>query len=119
MKITKSASGKKEIRISKKEWQTIGKKAGWMRTKKAAMTEEKWNSLTPDEKRTKARNTMSALIGARIGMGLNDLPDTPQIQIDNWWDASMGLSETSNAIQEAVNEVCSSLEEEGLGSRFF
>ena len=29
MKITKSASGKKEIRISKSDWQNIGKKAGW------------------------------------------------------------------------------------------
>ena len=30
MKITKLASGKQEIRINKKEWQNIGKKAGWM-----------------------------------------------------------------------------------------
>jgi len=29
MKITKTASGKTEIRISKSEWETIGKKAGW------------------------------------------------------------------------------------------
>ena len=31
MKITKSASGKKEIRISKSEWENIGKQAGWMK----------------------------------------------------------------------------------------
>ena len=29
MKITKSASGKKEIRIKRSEWENIGKKAGW------------------------------------------------------------------------------------------
>jgi len=33
MKITKTASGKKTIKMSKKEWEAIGKKAGW--TKKA------------------------------------------------------------------------------------
>jgi len=30
MKIIKTASGKKTIKISKKEWTSIGKKAGWM-----------------------------------------------------------------------------------------
>ena len=31
MKITKTASGKQEIKISKSEWLAIGKKAGWSR----------------------------------------------------------------------------------------
>jgi len=31
MKILKTASGKKTIKISKSEWQDIGKKAGWMK----------------------------------------------------------------------------------------
>jgi hypothetical protein len=30
MKIVKTASGKQTIKISKKEWTSIGKKAGWM-----------------------------------------------------------------------------------------
>jgi hypothetical protein len=30
MKITKTASGKQTIKISKKEWEEIGKKAGWI-----------------------------------------------------------------------------------------
>ena len=30
MKVIKTASGKKSIKISKKEWQDIGKTAGWM-----------------------------------------------------------------------------------------
>jgi hypothetical protein len=30
MKITKTASGKKTIKISKSEWTSIGKQAGWM-----------------------------------------------------------------------------------------
>ena len=31
MKLIKTASGKKKIKISKSEWQSIGKKAGWMK----------------------------------------------------------------------------------------
>lgn len=31
MKIIKTASGKKTIKISKSEWESIGKKAGWMK----------------------------------------------------------------------------------------
>ncbi len=31
MKIVKTASGKQTIKISKKEWTSIGKKAGWMK----------------------------------------------------------------------------------------
>ena len=33
MKIIKTASGKKSIKISKKEWQSIGKTAGWLENK--------------------------------------------------------------------------------------
>jgi len=31
MKLVKTASGKKKLKISKKEWKNIGKKAGWMK----------------------------------------------------------------------------------------
>ncbi len=39
MKIVKTASGKETIKISKKEWTSLGKKAGWMKT--AASSREK------------------------------------------------------------------------------
>jgi len=32
MKLIKTAGGKKTIKLSKSEWQSIGKKAGWMKT---------------------------------------------------------------------------------------
>ena len=35
MKIIKTASGKQTIKMSKKEWEAFGKKAGWMRTAQA------------------------------------------------------------------------------------
>ena len=31
MKLIKTASGKKQIKMSRKEWETIGKTAGWMK----------------------------------------------------------------------------------------
>ena len=33
MKLVKTASGKTKVKISKKEWQAIGKKAGWVSAK--------------------------------------------------------------------------------------
>lgn len=34
MKIIKTASGKRKIKLSRKEWQDIGRKAGWMKVAK-------------------------------------------------------------------------------------
>ena len=34
MKIIKTASGKKRLKMSKKEWESIGKKYGWMKSSK-------------------------------------------------------------------------------------
>jgi len=34
MKVIKTASGKKQIKISRKEWEGIGKKAGWTKIAK-------------------------------------------------------------------------------------
>jgi len=37
MKIIKTASGKQQIKISKTEWTSIGKKAGWMKKAQVAI----------------------------------------------------------------------------------
>ena len=42
MKILKTASGKKTIKMSRKEWKEIGKKAGWM---KKAESDPAYNKL--------------------------------------------------------------------------
>jgi len=41
MKIIKTASGKKKIKISKLEWKSIGKQAGWMKGAQAVLDVEK------------------------------------------------------------------------------
>ena len=33
MKLIKAASGKKTVKLSKKEWELLGKKAGWINRK--------------------------------------------------------------------------------------
>jgi len=47
MKLIKTASGKQKIKISKREWQSIGKKAGWM--KKAFRDQMELGPTPPDE----------------------------------------------------------------------
>jgi len=41
MKLTKIASGKQTINLSKSEWQSIGKKAGWMKIAEKCDSEKK------------------------------------------------------------------------------
>jgi hypothetical protein len=46
MKLVKTASGKQQIKISKSEWEALGKKAGWIK-------EAKWGKdteVSPEEK---------------------------------------------------------------------
>ena len=51
MKLVKTASGKQTVKISKSEWESIGRKAGWMKesagwsTKFPDMTEDDWKKL--------------------------------------------------------------------------
>jgi hypothetical protein len=47
MKITKTASGKQTIKISKKEWESIGKKAGFAGVPE---TESEWIEKTLEQK---------------------------------------------------------------------
>jgi hypothetical protein len=41
MKLVKTASGKKQIKISKSEWENIGKTAGWMKQAQSEVDHEK------------------------------------------------------------------------------
>ena len=62
MKLTKTASGKQQIKMSKSEWESIGKKAGWM--KKIA----KWGEedvVNPKEKGKWSGYNKSELIEKR------------------------------------------------------
>jgi hypothetical protein len=56
MKITASRNGKRKIKISKKEWESIGKTAGWLKTARLQMKEGKpgddgyWHMPQPEVK---------------------------------------------------------------------
>jgi hypothetical protein len=54
MKLIKTASGKKAIKLSKSEWETIGKKAGWMKEAR---------ELTLDDRESSDIDWGSALYG--------------------------------------------------------
>ena len=54
MKLTKTASGKKKLSMSRKEWTSIGKKAGWMK-KAQNFSSEIGNDQDINSKITKAK----------------------------------------------------------------
>jgi len=54
MKIIKASSGKGTIKMSKSEWESIGKKAGWMKTAKFYDVEYSVG-FSPEVKKTKVR----------------------------------------------------------------
>lgn len=56
MKLVKTASGKQTVKISKKEWQSIGKKAGWMKISEKKCPEcgeDVWDEATIDQRLNK------------------------------------------------------------------
>jgi len=79
----------------------------------------RWEMMSSSERRDSARKHFSRRLNARIGMCLEDLPDSNEIQIENWWDETMNASETQETIEEAVEEVVSDLMENGIMSNFF
>jgi len=64
MKITKTASGKKTLRISKKEWQNIGKKTGWMKVAQYS------DSGLPEDAGTSQKDTLAGKIQNDLYMGI-------------------------------------------------
>ena len=56
MKIVTASNGKKQVKISKSEWETIGRKAGWLKTAMINMKEGKsgedgyWHMPQPEIK---------------------------------------------------------------------
>ena len=52
MKLTKTASGKTTVKISKKEWQRIGRKAGWIKQSEMSFEElqNAWENSDEDIK---------------------------------------------------------------------
>jgi len=71
MKLIKTASGKQTIKLSKKEWQSIGKKAAWI--KKEAMSVP----ITDDQRRQMAQEGIYVLVDI-----LDKLPTTGKRQVE-------------------------------------
>ena len=67
MKIITASSGKKTVKISKAEWLSIGKKAGWMKSIKACdeVTESQLKEVRKDEEQEVT--TEKQLEGKQVG----------------------------------------------------
>ena len=64
MKITKTASGKKTLRISKKEWKDIGNKYGWMKVAQYS------DSGLPEDTGTSEKSELAGKIQNDLYMGI-------------------------------------------------
>jgi hypothetical protein len=73
MKILKTASGKQQLKLSKKEWQDIGKKAGWM---KKAQSEEFTGVIIHNGNVEKFK--------------ASSLSEASQVVIENFWEKAYG-----------------------------
>ena len=49
MKVIKTANGKKTIKISKREWESVGKKAGWIKSAYTSEESREWAKMVSDQ----------------------------------------------------------------------
>ena len=66
MKLIKTASGKKQIKISKKEWERIGKQAGWVEAQGRMDRNEEEMTSTTGEPLESAPTTSPISLGSVI-----------------------------------------------------
>jgi len=73
MKLEKTASGSKKITISRKEWQSIGVKAGWVKTAQPAPQQQQQaqpqQEQFPNAPVTKALGDYLTQLGGKLGPG--------------------------------------------------
>ena len=103
MKIVKTASGKKTIRMSKKEWQSIGKKAGWV--KKADKWEDEadlWNRVSP--KQFKSFSQVEDYISKDYG-GNIILQQTDKQITDNEWIKLKYIAADANTLKSLPYDI--------------
>ena len=91
MKLVKTANGKKQIKISKSEWKSIGKKAGWM--KKAELLMLNNDDVPTDEEGKKdyqRKNKTAAEVQSMLPKGLfakeiNDVKEVVELSRGTNW----------------------------------
>jgi len=93
MKIIKTASGN-QIKMSKSEWQSIGKEAGWV---KVAMGDPKTDYSDP------ISGIFQELIAAKSSLNMEPEPIAPENEGDFY------LSQTDNWAKHAYNHIDAAL----------
>ena len=89
MKLTKNASGKQTVKMSKSEWQSVGKTAGWMKTAQDAETEWVKNAL---------KERISKVVCKTLSGILSEDEIERQLQQSKYWDM---LTSFSNEISRS------------------
>ena len=77
MKILKTASGKKTVKMSKSEWASIGKKAGWMKISQSS--ESEWVKKELQER-------IKKVIGKTLSGILSESEVELQLYQSKYWD---------------------------------
>ena len=118
MKLVKSAGNKKTVKLSKSEWQNIGKKAGWMKT--AAPNQQyvaKQNSIKAYELRDQILGWVSAMRWESTNLGEGD-EDTKNKQYQVVQNLSYGINNAQdmNSKIKAVNDAASGFFELGYNT---
>jgi hypothetical protein len=82
--------------------------------KNAGFTAEEWETLDSTKKRNVVRHTVSVGLTRQIGIGLNDLPDTTELQVENWWNEDMNMDQTITAINDMIHDIVTNIESGNL-----
>ena len=61
MKIIKTANGKSKVKLSRKEWEGIGKQAGWMTPPSVANDTETWNGVNEFKQSPEGKQVIESL----------------------------------------------------------
>jgi len=99
MRIIKTASGKKTVKMSKKEWQSIGKKAGWMKEAIDESTAKDINnSLSGVRPHDHPKVNPSNVLADDLAEALSYCDD-----LSGWNDSSSNLSKLEDKIEPFLN----------------
>ena len=107
MKILKHASGKQTVKMSKKEWQSIGNKSGW--TKKAQQTNSQ--NIPPANTQLASPDALSSTLEAMEQnlMGAYNQLSNLYNTIKEWKEIGLGGADPTGT-QAMIDQIISTLE---------
>ena len=114
MKLTKTASGKTKVKMSREEWTRLGQKAGWLSKSANQQFEQKQNNEKAYELRDQLLSWVSAFRWESTNLGSGD-EDTKKKKYRVWQSLSYGINNAPdmNSKIAAVNSAATGFFELG------